>query len=69
LIARPKQRACKLAAVVVPTVTLFCTLWGAAMAQGIAEVPLENIQSANQYTDDLSTTGPTLHAESEPAAS
>jgi hypothetical protein len=54
--------------VVVSTVTLFCTLSGAAVAQGIAEVPLEDIQSANQDIDDLWTTGLTPQAESESAA-
>jgi hypothetical protein len=68
LIARPNQRAWKLVAVVVSMVTLFCMLSGAAVAQGITEVPLEDIQSANQYIDDLSTTGLTLQAESEPVA-
>ena len=72
MIARPKQRAWKLVAVVVPTVTLLCTLSGAAVAEGIAEgiaeVPVEDIQSAKQYLDDLSTTGLTLQAGSEPVA-
>jgi hypothetical protein len=69
LIARPKQRAWKLVAVVGLTVTLFCMLSGVAMAQSRAEVPVEDIQSANQYIDDLSTTGGlTLQAESGPVA-
>ena len=66
MIARPKQRAWKLVAVVVSTVPLFCTLSGAAVAQ--AQVPVEDIQSANQYIDDLSTMGLNLQAESEPVA-
>ena len=66
MIARPMQRASKLVAVVVSTVALFCMLSGAAAAQGIAEVPVEDIQSANQYIVDLSTPGLTLQAESEP---
>src|ERR671921_836707 len=61
-------RACKLVAVVVSTVALFCMLSSAAAAQGIAEVPVEDIQSANQYIVDLSTPGLTLQAESEPVA-
>ena len=68
MIARPKQRAWKLVAVVVSTVPLFCALSGAAVAQGITEVPVEDIQSANQYIDDISTPGPNLLAESEPVA-
>ena len=68
MIARPKQRAWKLVAVVASTVALFCTLSGVAVAQAVAEVPLEDIPSANQYIDDLSTTGVTPQAESEPAA-
>lgn len=68
MIARPKQRAWKLVAVVASTVALFCTLSGAAVAQSMAEVPLEDVQSGNQYIDDLSTTGLILQAESEPVA-
>ena len=68
MIARPMQRASKLVAVVVSTVALFCMLSGAAAAKGIAEVPVEDIQSANQYIVDLSTPGLTLQAESEPVA-
>src|SRR5215212_4180788 len=62
------QRACKLVAVVVSTVALFCMLSSAAVAQVISEAPIEDIQSANQYIDDLSTPGLTLQAESEPVA-
>src|SRR5215212_8774971 len=62
------QRACKLVAVGLPTVALFCMLSSAAVAQRIAEVPVEDIQSANQYIDDLSTPGLTLQPESEPVA-
>jgi hypothetical protein len=61
-------RACKLVAVVVSTVALFCMLSSAAVAQVISEVPIEDIQSANQYIDDLSTPGLTLQAESDPVA-
>ena len=44
-------------------------LSGAAVAQDITEVPVEDIQGANQYIADLSTTGDTtLQAESEPVA-
>jgi hypothetical protein len=68
LITRPRQRAWKLVAVVVSAVALFCLLSGEAVAQGIAEVPEEDIQNANQYIDDLSTTGPTLQPQSEPVA-
>src|SRR5215211_8030638 len=62
------QRACKLVAVVVPPVALFCMLSSAAVAQVISEVPIGDIQSANQYIDDLSTPGLTLQAESDPVA-
>jgi len=68
VIARPIQRAGKLVAVVLSTVALFCMLSGAAVAQTIAEVPVEDIQSANQYIDDLWTPSLTLQAESEPVA-
>src|SRR5215208_2120871 len=68
VIARPIQRAGKLVAVVLSTVALFCMLSGAAVAQTIAEVPVEDIQSANQYIDDLWTPSLTLQAESEPIA-
>jgi hypothetical protein len=69
LIARPKQRAWKLVAVVASTVPLFCTLSGAAVAQGIAGEPVEDIQSANQYVDDLSSADLNLlQAESAPVA-
>ncbi len=68
MIARPRQRAWKLVAVAVSTGTLFCTLSGAAVAQVIAEVPVEDLQSTNQYVDDFSTTGPNLRAEPEPVA-
>jgi hypothetical protein len=43
-------------------------LSGAAAAQTIADVPVEDIQSANQYIDDLWTPSLTLQAESEPVA-
>jgi hypothetical protein len=43
-------------------------LSGAAVAQDMAEVPLEDIQSANHYVDGLSTTGLTPQAGSEPVA-
>jgi hypothetical protein len=53
--------------VVVSTLALFFMLSGAAVAQDIPEVPVEDIQSAKQYIDDLSTTDLTLQASSEPA--
>ena len=68
MITRPIQRAGKLVAVVLSTVALFCMLSGAAAAQTIADVPVEDIQSANQYIEDLWTPGLTLQAESEPVA-
>lgn len=68
LSVRPKQRALKLVAVVVLTAALFCMLSGAAVAQDLAEVPVEDIQSVNQYIDDLSTTSIALQPESEPVA-
>jgi hypothetical protein len=43
-------------------------LSGAAVAQDITEGPVQDIQGANQYFADLSTTGLTLQAESEPVA-
>jgi hypothetical protein len=50
-------------------VTLFCTLPGVAVAQGIPKVPSEGIQSTNQYIDAFPTTGTTSQTEyAEPVA-
>jgi hypothetical protein len=69
LIARLKQSVWKLLAVGASSIgALFCVLPGVAVAQDIAEVPAEGIQSADQYPYDLPTTDMTSQSASDPAA-
>jgi hypothetical protein len=70
LIARLKQSVGKQVAVLALSVgALFCLLPSVAVAQDIGTVPADGgIQSADQYPDDLPTTGMTSQAASEPVA-
>jgi hypothetical protein len=69
LIARLKQSVWKLLAVEASTIgILLCVLPGVTVAQDIAEVPVEGIQSADQYPYDLPTTDMTSQFASDPAA-
>lgn len=69
LITRLKQSVWKLLAVGASSIgVLLCVLPSAAVAQDIAEVPAEGMQSADQYPYDLPTTDMTSQFASDPAA-